>query len=215
VSALSAVRLFQAGLTGACLQFATVLIANSPDVLRSFIRNLIEAVRGHHRSNVREIIAGARALLGNYEREQPREVMRAAARRLNVWLVNNTDLAATPSRHVQDSLIAAVAKAHPRTISASVTRTGEWPNLDYPHQLSHGARRIATQMVEPKLNGLKEVADNLLQDEEMTDAFDLIRQCVRVVEDNFDTGAQGATCWTEHLCASNAAGCRLLADLRK
>ena len=159
---------------------------DSPDNLRSFIQARIEAVREHHRNTVREIIDGAQALLSNYEREQSREIMRAAAHRLKVWLTHNTEVSATSAHHVQDSLIAAVTRAHPRTISASVTRTGEWPNLNYPHQLSHGARRIATQMIEPKLNSLKEIAKNLLDDKEMTDAFDLIRQCVRVADDSFN-----------------------------
>jgi hypothetical protein len=53
-------------------------------------------------------------------------------------------------------------------------------------KLSHGARRIATQLVEPKLTALREVAENLLQDDQMADAFDLIRQCLRAAENGFD-----------------------------
>ena len=178
-------RLQPLGMDNLSIQFFNAA-EDAPDVLRSFILDRIEAVREYHRRAVRQIIDGARSLLVNYEREQSREVMRAAAHRIDVWLANNANLPTASSLHVEESLIAAVSKAHPRTISASVSRTGEWPNLDYPHQLSHGARRIATQMVFPKLTGLKEVADNLLQDEEMADAFDLIRQCVRVAEDGFD-----------------------------
>ena len=159
---------------------------DEPDILRAFIRERIQSVRDYHRNIVQEIIGGARALLANYEKEQSREVMRAAARRLEIWLNDHAELPATSTRHVQDSLVTAVSKAHWRTIAASVTRTGEWPNLDYPHQLSHGARRIATQMIEPKLNGLREIADNLLHDEQFEDAFDLIRQCVRAADEGFD-----------------------------
>jgi hypothetical protein len=159
---------------------------DEPSVLRSFIRERIQSVRNYHRNTVQEIISGARALLANYEKEQSREVMRAAARRIEIWLDDHSDLPTTARLHVQDSLLAAVANAHWRTIAAAVVRTGEWPNLDYPHQLSHGARRIATQMVEPKLTGLKQIAENLLHDEQFEDAFDLIRQCVRAAEVSFD-----------------------------
>lgn len=159
---------------------------DAPDTLRAFIRDRIAAVRDYHRDSVRQIIAGAQALLANYEREQAAEIMRAAARRLEVWLNNNAKLNDLPTRHVQDSLLIAIDKAHPRSIAASVTRMGEWPNLDYSHQLSHGARRIATQLVEPKLTALQQVAENLLRDDEMADAFDLIRQCLRAVEAGFD-----------------------------
>jgi transcriptional regulator with XRE-family HTH domain len=159
---------------------------DDPDTLRSFIRNRISAVREYHRNSVRQIIADAHALLANYEREQAAEIMRAAARRLEVWLTTNTKLNERPTRHVQDSLLAAIGNAHPRSIAASIVRAGEWPNLDYSHQLSHGARRVATQLIQPKLIALKEVAENLLQDDEMADAFDLIRQCLRATEAGFD-----------------------------
>ena len=159
---------------------------DTPEKLRTFIRERIDAVRNSHRDTLSEIIDGARALLANYETEQSLEIMRAAARRLEVWLTSNSTLNGAPARHVEDSLISAVSTSHWRTIAASVVRTGEWPKLDYPHQLSHGARRIATKMVEPKLTGLREVANNLLHDEQFEDAFDLIRQCVRAADDGFD-----------------------------
>lgn len=159
---------------------------DDPDTLRRFIRDRISAVREYHRNSVRQIIADAHALLANYEREQAAEIMRAAARRLEVWLTTNTKLNERPTRHVQDSLLAAIGNAHPRSIAASIVRAGEWPNLDYSHQLSHGARRVATQLIQPKLIALKEVAENLLQDDEMADAFDLIRQCLRAAEAGFD-----------------------------
>ena len=173
-----------------CLQDLPVEFFNAadhpPEKLRTFIRERIDAARDYHRRTLTEIIEGARALLANYETEQSLEIMRAASRRLEVWLKSNADVSEIPSGHVQDSLISAVSIAHWRTIAAAVVRTGEWPKLDYPHQLSHGARRIATKMTEPKLTGLKEVADNLLNDEQFEDAFDLIRQCVRAAEDGFD-----------------------------
>jgi hypothetical protein len=58
--------------------------------------------------------------------------------------------------------------------------------LDYAHQLSHGARRIATQLSEPKLNGFKEIATNLLNDDQFADAHGLVQQTVRTMEDGFD-----------------------------
>jgi hypothetical protein len=76
-----------------------------------------------------------RALLVNYEREQSLEIMRAAARRLEVWLKSNAALGEAPSRHVQDSLISAVSRAHWRTIAAAVVRTG-------PVNEGSGRRRV-------------------------------------------------------------------------
>jgi transcriptional regulator with XRE-family HTH domain len=160
---------------------------DAPSVLRSFILSRIEAVREFHRQGLREIIQGANALLTNYEKEQAREVMRVAARRLETWLQNNAELSAKPATRVHESLLTAIRSAHPRTVFAAVVREGEWQNLDYAHQLSHGARRIATQIAEPKLTGFKAIAENLLQDDQLIEAHDLIRQTVRLLEGGFDT----------------------------
>jgi hypothetical protein len=159
---------------------------DEPDDLRSFLLGRIDAVRELHRNTLREIISGANALLLNYEKEQAREVMVAAARRLTTWLDHNAGLSTVSERHVHDSLLSAVQTAHPRTVYAAVVRDGEWHNLDYAHQLSHGARRIATQIAEPKLNGFRAIATNLLDDDQFADAHDLVRQTVRLLEDGFD-----------------------------
>ncbi len=159
---------------------------DSPDVLREFVRGRIEAIREFHRARLREIISGANALLLNHEKEQAREVMAQASRRLTIWLDSNSEITVVPALHVQDSLLSAVSGAHPRTIHASMVRDGEWQNLNYAHQLSHGARRIATQVAEPKLDGFREIAKNLLDDEQFSNAHDLIRQTVRALESGFD-----------------------------
>jgi transcriptional regulator with XRE-family HTH domain len=159
---------------------------DAPELLRSFVRERIEVVREFHRRTLREIIDGAKALLLNYEKAQAEEVMQAAGRSLKTWLDHNAELAAGSTRRVHDSLVSATQSAHWRTIYASVVRRGEWQNLDYAHQLSHGARRIATQIAEPKLNGFKEIASNLLNDVQYEDAHDLVRQTIRVLEEGFD-----------------------------
>ncbi|MBL8216365.1 MAG: helix-turn-helix domain-containing protein [Bryobacterales bacterium] len=160
---------------------------DSRETLRAFIRDRIDIIREAHRKSLREIIAGANALMANYAREQARETMRQAARHLTVWLDRNASLHVAHRSHVQDSLLSAVASAHPRSIHAAVVREGEWQQLNYAHQLSHGARRIATQILEPKLSEFRAIADNLLNDEQYLDAHDLVRQAIRILEGGFDT----------------------------
>lgn len=159
---------------------------DAPELLRSFTLGRIEAVREWQRKALREIIVGANALLQNYERAQAREVMMAAARSLTTWLDNNATVTASPKKHVHESLLAAVRSAHARTIYAAIVRDGDWHNLNYAHQLSHGARRIATSIAEPKLNAFKVIATNLLQDDQYADAHDLVQQTLRSVELGFD-----------------------------
>jgi hypothetical protein len=108
-----------------------------------FLKARIADVRNRHRATLCEIVAGANALLANYEREQAHEAMREAARHLTSWLEHNGKLTEGTSRHVHDSLIAATASAHPQTINAAIVREGNWHKLNYGHNLSHGARRMA------------------------------------------------------------------------
>lgn len=159
---------------------------DEPEQLRAFILGRIEAIRDWQRKALREIIDGATALLENYEEAQAREVMLAAAKSLTTWLDNNAKITATPKRHVHESLLAAVRAAHSRTVYAAVIRDGDWHNLNYSHQLSHGARRIATSITEPKLTAFKVIATNLLQDDQYADAHGLVQQTIRTAEMGFD-----------------------------
>ena len=179
------IKLYPLGLTNLPVIFFNAA-EDAPEVLRSFIRSRIDAVREFHRKVLREIINGANALLVNYETEQAREVMMAAARSLTTWLDHNAEILTAPTSHVYDSLLNTVRSAYAKSIKASVDRDGEWYCLNYAHELSHGARRIATQIAEPKLKGFREIAANLLYDDQFADAHDLVRQTVRILEGGFD-----------------------------
>jgi transcriptional regulator with XRE-family HTH domain len=178
-------KLHPLGMSGLPLAFFNAA-EDPPEQLRAFIRGRIEAVREWQRAALREIIAGATALLENHEKAQAQEVMQAAARSLETWLDNNAKLSTAIKRHVHDSLVEAVKGAHARTVYAAIVRDGEWHNLNYAHQLSHGARSIATALTEPKLRAFKAIATNLLQDDQYSEAHDLVRQTVRAVEAGFD-----------------------------
>jgi hypothetical protein len=173
-------KLHPLGLTQLPLAFFNAA-DDAPEVLRSFVLARVSAVQEFHRKALTEIIDGANGLLANYEKEQAREVMRSAAHSLNTWLDHNAALSQkNVTRRVHESLLSATGSAHWKTIYASVTRRGYWPNLDYAHQLSHGARRMATQLIEPKLTAFKTIAQNVLDDEKLADAHDLVRQTIRV-----------------------------------
>jgi hypothetical protein len=154
--------------------------------LKQFLLGRIAGVRSHHREVLREVVNGANAMLANYAKEQSQEAVRLAARPLSTWLRNNAGLAEEPTRHVQDRLLSATRVAYPRTIHAAVVRDGNWPKLSYGHHLSHGARSMAAQVVEPKLNDFRAIATNVLQQEALSDAHDLVQQALRALEDGFD-----------------------------
>ena len=69
--------------------------------------------------------------------------------------------------------------------------------------MSHRARRIATQVTEPKLEASRIIANNLLKDIEFEDAHDLIRQAVRTLEDAFDGWYARFSWWSERAGFAN------------
>jgi hypothetical protein len=157
-----------------------------PEELRVFLRGRMAEVRVHHREALREIVDGANAFLGNYEEEQAIEATRTAAKSMRAWLQNKGALKEPPSRHLHDSLLDATRAAHPPSIHAAVVREGNWPKLDYGHHLSHGARRMAAQVVEPKLIGFREIATNVLEQDGLEPAHSLAQQALRALEEGFD-----------------------------
>lgn len=176
---------------------------DEPANLRAFIAARIEAIRESHRAALREIIAGANDLLANYEKEQAQETLRSAGRRLSIWLKDNTDLPRSASRRVHDSLLSTTRAAHWKTVYATISRRGGWPNLDYAHQLSHGARRIATQIVETKIDAFKTLATSIVSDDELIEAHDLARQAVRSLEAGFDDMIRNAQLVGESIYADD------------
>jgi hypothetical protein len=114
------------------------------------------------------------------------EALRQASRPLTVWLKHKAALSDVLASHIQDSLLDATKTAHPATIRASVARTGSWHRLSYGHHLSHGARKMATQLLEPKLLGFREIAANVLQQDELAQGHHFVRQAVRARNDGFD-----------------------------
>ena len=158
-----------------------------PEALRAFLRARIAGMRAAHREALEQVVADANALLGNYKKAQAEEAMRVGAQALVTWLDRSSQITETPSRHVQDSLVAATSIAYPSTIRATVLRDGNWPKLSYGHHLSHGARRMAAQVVEPKLEAFRVIATNVLQTKDFAAAHELTRQAVRTLENGFDT----------------------------
>lgn len=163
-----------------------------PEVLRAFLRARIAGVRAAHREALQQIVTDAKALLINYEKEQAEEAMRVAVQPLATWLSHNAAITETPSKHVEDSLVEATSVAYPPTIRASVAREGNWPKLNYGHHLAHGARRMAAQVAEPKLEAFRVIATNVLQTKDFAIAHEHARQALRALEDGFDTAIRKA-----------------------
>lgn len=147
----------------------------------SFLLGLVAGLREIRRERLEDVILGALTLVENYENEQVRAVQRQAAKRLTVWLENNQQVGQF-AESMQASLFKAIGRAYASTLRASVRRDGEWPNLNYPYHLGYGARAMTASVVSPKTDEFRAITTNLLQDQELEEAFQLVRQARRIFE---------------------------------
>ena len=160
---------------------------DDPERLHSFILDLVQNLRSRNAGDLRQAIEDARRLVDNYEEEQTLELQRQAARRLHIWLEENRTLDLFSAPRIERSLMRSVDTVYASTLRASVRREGDWHNLDYTHELGYGARLTAVRAVSSKLSNLTAIAENLLHDPELEDAYGLVRQVQRVV----DSGVTG------------------------
>ena len=156
-------------------------LRDDPEIFRTLLLDLVQNLRWQHHLNLQEMIEDTRSLVDNLEQQQTLEVQREAARHLKNWLNNNGELDLATLSSPEYSLMSAINSAHPSSLRASVRRQGDWYNLDYSHQLSYGARIAAANVVGRKLNSFSDLVDLFLKDDNLEEAYGLLRQAHRVV----------------------------------
>ena len=163
-----------------------------PERLREFLMHVVQNIRNAHSNRLREVIDGANDLLQNVERELEKEIHQQVSKRFNIWIRDRGQLETTEFSRLENSLISAVDISHPSSLRASVRRRGEWYNLDHRTQLGFGARQMVVNAVKSKQEGFEEIARNLLGDSDLEEAFGLIHQVVRILENRVDTLLQNS-----------------------
>ena len=154
--------------------------ARTDDVqdVRRFLFERVECLRTHVRCLADELVTTVRKVLENHDKEQYLEVVGEATKRLVLWLNKHRNLN-DPRSVTYDALLEAIQRAHSSTIRASVRRGGSWHNLDYEHELGFGARRVAAASIGKAAEDFNVIAENLLDDAELTEAHDFVRQASR------------------------------------
>ena len=122
---------------------------DNPQNLTDFLLQRVEAIRQEQCVRLKEAISGAIELVANVDEAYVQESYQQVARSIRFWLEGNREVGWFHGR-LEDSLTAAISRAHPASVNASVRREGNWHNPDYSHQLSHGARVIVARSLVPK-----------------------------------------------------------------
>lgn len=89
---------------------------------------------------------------------------------------------------VQAPLVTAIGSMrYASTVRAAIRYHGHWPNLDYYHHLAFGTRRIAVQMISGKIEQLKIIVQNLIDEDEGSPASQFLKHIVGSLEVCVDT----------------------------
>ena len=179
-------------------------LEDDPQRAIDFLIELVNRLQNMNVIKLRQVIDGANGLVQNHENEQVRVVQEQASAQLRTWLEENRKI--TPfARRPEESLLEAIRTIrYASSLRASILRGGNWPNLDYSHQLGYGTRAMAFRAVNPKLVGFRAIADTLLKTPGLEEASDLVSQSLRIIESGIDSLYRdcqllGRTIYAEHL----------------
>jgi transcriptional regulator with XRE-family HTH domain len=177
-------RIAHLGVSGLPIEFFNAR-RDDPNQLRDFFLDRIKNLRLLYRTQLEDLIRTIRGILANHGKEQYREILRTASGFLKGWVANNRSTGQIAD-YAHEALLAAMQSAHAATIRATVERAGEWPNLDYYHHLGFGARKIAANCFSKKVEDLKVVGDTILQNAELSEVHDYVKQVIRFVDTSVD-----------------------------
>lgn len=158
---------------------------DAPSALQEFVAAQLQRVREDFTKRLKQATANVHEVMQNREQEQTQAIIREAAAQLKNWLTQNTDCPPL-KQQIHASLINELTKAHASTVHAAVRRGGDWPNLNYIHQLGHGARVLAAGSLGRKLKDFKAIAENLRTNPEYAMAVSLVGQAENVLLVAFD-----------------------------
>jgi transcriptional regulator with XRE-family HTH domain len=153
--------------------------------LREFLLARVRSVRSIWETRITALSKTVDELIVNQKQEQTAVIFRDVMRRLNTWLSKNREIDGI-AEQAQQELIKAIQAAHWRSIWASIRRRGEWYSLDYYYQIGFGARTIAAKYVLKKAKEFEVIIQNLLDDDDLSPAHDMLDQVKRVLRSSAD-----------------------------
>lgn len=138
--------------------------------IRDELMSRISGYRTLYCESIERLSEAVDHLISNQEDIQIEEVFRSVERRLVTWIKTNRELDWDDGQ-IQGSLLATIGSTrYASTIRATVSRYGEWHNLDYYHHLGWGARRLAAECMGRKVEEFKITVRNAIDDDDLEPA---------------------------------------------
>jgi len=158
-------------------------LQEEPEGLRAFLRDRVSQSRGQFQRQLVDVLDRMKVMLENAEQEQAQAVQREAGKLLAGWIRKNTAPPAI-SKHVHDTLLTEIRRAHASTVNAAVRREGEWRSLSYTHQLGFGARKLAVAGLRDPVTGFTVLCQTL--SDSMPEASELLTQAQQLMSTAYD-----------------------------
>jgi len=178
-------RLTPGGLGGIDVKFFNAREEDSA-ILRNWIVEKLFRKRLFYSEQLNEIDRAVELLVENRKNEQVRLVFEHVNSDLTSWIENNRTLT-FEENGVEKPLIKAIdGTRHAATIRATVSRYGNWHNLDYYNQLAHGVRTVAYNHLGSKVDQFRIIAENLKDNPDLATAKEFLERILVSVEATLD-----------------------------
>lgn len=170
---------------------------DEPFRLADFIVDRVMASREVLRQRATAVAAQAGMLVKNAAEEQVLAVQREASELLLTWLRMNPEPAPGGAR-AYEALLGSIDNAYAATVRASVRREGAWDNLNFNHELGHGARRLAVNALQGLAASFRDHCRTLA--EKSPEAAELVSHAERLMANSYVEVLQrmqiaGSTLW--------------------
>lgn len=174
-------RLTQKGLSDLGIEFFNAR-DESAEPLRDRLVAKIMQQRQSYAAQLSQLSHAVERLIENRKNEEVKAVFEHVSSDLSSWIDNNRNLVMSEDG-VQEPLISAIdATRYASTVRAAVSRSGDWPNLDYYHHLAFGVRKLAVDQIGAKLNEFRVIVENLLGNDELSEAKEFLERVLSSVD---------------------------------
>jgi transcriptional regulator with XRE-family HTH domain len=179
-------RLSGLGVSGLPVQFYNAK-ENNPDEVRNALIAQIVAYRQRFCQQIDGLTAAVDHLNRNQENETTRLEFERVCQSLATWIDKHREIECE-DLPVQAPLVTVIGNMQwASTVRAAIRYHGHWPKLDYYYHLAYGARKIAAQMISGRVEQLKIIVQNLIDEDEDSPASHFLNHVIASLEASVDT----------------------------